>query len=492
MACAKATLGAVTAWPAANGRPSGMQSTNPRLWQSYGLAASTVFLVILLKIVTDFLFGGGPPLILFLSAVMVSARFGGTGPGVAATIPSAFVCAYFYFPPNGSLAIHNPNDVFRLSVFVLEGLALSGLMGSLHTARRRADESTCRALRHEAALRESEERLRLLVESVQDYALITLDSGGHVVSWNAGAERIKGYRADEILGKHFSLFYPPEVVAAGKPDRELVMAEATGRFEEEGWRLRKDGSRFWANVIITPMRDDSGRLRGFAKVTRNDIELMRAYDATIEGWAHALDLRDKETEGHSRRVTEMTVRVAQAMGLDASELVHVRRGALLHDVGKLGIPDAILLKPGPLTDEEWRVMRRHPQYAHDWLSPIAFLHPALDIPYCHHEKWDGTGYPRGLKGLQIPLAARIFAAVDIWDALRSDRPYRARWPEARVLDHIQSLSGTHLNPLVVEAFLRVARGDEVSHQASDGTEPAQDSRPYGDSLADQPGVTVTV
>jgi PAS domain S-box-containing protein len=462
-----------------------MQSTTPRPWQSYGLAISTVALVILLKIVTDSLFGGGPPLILFLSAVMVTARFGGTRPGVASTLLAALVCAYFYFPPSGSMAIHNPNDVFRLSVFVLEGLALSGLMGSLHAARRRADESTCRALRHEAALRESEERLRLLVENVQDYALITLDSGGHVVSWNTGAERIKGYSADEILGKHFSLFYPPEVVAAGKPELELVMAEATGRFEEEGWRLRKDGSRFWANVIITPMRDDSGRLRGFAKVTRNDIELMRAYDATIEGWAHALDLRDKETEGHSRRVTEMTMRVAQAMRLDANELVHVRRGALLHDVGKLGIPDAILLKPGPLTEEEWRVMRRHPQHAYDWLSPIAFLHLALDIPYCHHEKWDGTGYPRGLKGQQIPLSARIFAAVDIWDALRSDRPYRARWPEARVLDHIRSLSGTHLDPLVVESFLRVARSDEISDQASDGIE----SVPYGNSPADQLGVS---
>jgi PAS domain S-box-containing protein len=462
-----------------------MQSTNPRPWQSYGLAVSTVGLVILLKIVTDSLFGGGPPLILFLSAVMVTARFGGAGPGVAATILASIICAYFFFPPSGSLAIDSPNDVFRLSVFILEGLALSGLMGSLHAARKRAVESTCRALRHEAALRESEERLRLLVENVQDYALITLDSGGHVVSWNTGAERIKGYSADEILGKHFSLFYPPEVVAAGKPELELVMAEATGRFEEEGWRLRKDGSRFWANVIITPMRDDSGRLRGFAKVTRNDIELMRAYDATIEGWAHALDLRDKETEGHSRRVTEMTMRVAQAMRLDANELVHVRRGALLHDVGKLGIPDAILLKPGPLTEEEWRVMRRHPQHAYDWLSPIAFLRLALDIPYCHHEKWDGTGYPRGLKGQQIPLSARIFAAVDIWDALRSDRPYRARWPEARVLDHIRSLSGTHLDPLVVESFLRVARSEKISDQASDGIE----SVPYGNSTSDQLGVS---
>jgi HD-GYP domain-containing protein (c-di-GMP phosphodiesterase class II) len=183
-------------------------------------------------------------------------------------------------------------------------------------------------------------------------------------------------------------------------------------------------------------------------------------DATIEGWSRALSLRDKETEGHSRRVTAMSLRLARAMGLSEAELVHVRRGALLHDIGKMGIPDAILHKPGPLTDEEWEVLRRHPQYAHDWLAPIPALRPALDIPYGHHERWDGTGYPRGLKGEQIPLAARIFAVVDVWDALRSDRPYRAGWPEARVCAHIRTLAGTHLDPKVVEAFLRVRAADE--------------------------------
>ncbi|NTV62920.1 MAG: response regulator, partial [Oscillochloris sp.] len=161
--------------------------------------------------------------------------------------------------------------------------------------------------------------------------------------------------------------------------------------------------------------------------------LLAAYDATIEGWVYALDLRDKETEGHSKRVTELTVRIAQVAGVSNEELVHIRRGALLHDVGKLGIPDAILLKPGKLTDEEWTIMRQHPQYAYDMLAPIAYLRPALDIPFCHHEKWDGTGYPRGLKGDEIPLAARWFAVVDVWDALRSDRPYRQGWPEERVL-----------------------------------------------------------
>jgi putative nucleotidyltransferase with HDIG domain len=185
--------------------------------------------------------------------------------------------------------------------------------------------------------------------------------------------------------------------------------------------------------------------------------LALAYDATIEGWSHALDLRDKETEGHTLRVTEMTERLARSMGITEAELVHFRRGALLHDIGKMAIPDSILLKPGPLTDEEWAIMRKHPTYAYELLWPIAHLRPALDIPYCHHEKWDGTGYPRGLKGEGIPLPARIFAVGDVWDALRSQRPYRRAWPEELVLEHIRSLSGTHFDPLMVELFLRVAQ-----------------------------------
>ena len=147
----------------------------------------------------------------------------------------------------------------------------------------------------------------------------------------------------------------------------------------------------------------------FEGMQRSNLELALAYDATIEGWSHALDLRDKETEGHTQRVTEMTVRLARAMGIADAELAHVRRGALLHDIGKMGVPDSILLKPGPLTEEEWVLMRQHPLFAYDLLSPIAYLRPALDIPYCHHEHWDGTGYPRGLKGEEIPLTARLFA-----------------------------------------------------------------------------------
>jgi response regulator RpfG family c-di-GMP phosphodiesterase len=184
-------------------------------------------------------------------------------------------------------------------------------------------------------------------------------------------------------------------------------------------------------------------------------ELAEAYDSTLEGWSRALELRDQETDGHTRRVTEMTLFLARAMGMSGDELIHVRRGALLHDIGKMAIPDGILLKAGPLSEKEWSVMRHHPTYAHDLLAPIRYLWPAMDIPYCHHERWDGTGYPRGLKGEEIPLAARIFAVVDAWDALRSDRPYHRALPEAEVRSQLRALAGTQFDPKVVEAFLRV-------------------------------------
>jgi HD-GYP domain-containing protein (c-di-GMP phosphodiesterase class II) len=189
------------------------------------------------------------------------------------------------------------------------------------------------------------------------------------------------------------------------------------------------------------------------EVGRHTTELVRAYDETIEGWSRALDLRDHETEGHSVRVTEMTLRLARLTGMSEQDLVQVRRGALLHDIGKVGIPDAILLKPGPLDESEWTVMRRHPGFAGDLLSPIEFLQPALSIPLSHHERWDGTGYPAGLTGEAIPFSARLFAVVDIWDALRSERPYRKAWNTDRVRSHVKDLCGTHLDPAVVKLFL---------------------------------------
>ena len=202
----------------------------------------------------------------------------------------------------------------------------------------------------------------------------------------------------------------------------------------------------------------------FDNLQKSNNDLTLAYDENIEGWSRALDLRDKETEGHTQRVMEITIRLAKALGLSREELVHVRRGALLHDIGKMGIPDNILLKSGSLSEDEWQIMRLHPDYAFDLLSPIAFLKPALDIPYCHHEKWDGSGYPRGLKGEHIPLTARIFAVADVWDALRSDRPYRAAWPESKVVEYIREQAGSHFDPSIVEAFLN-------DYLADEGTQP---------------------
>lgn len=193
----------------------------------------------------------------------------------------------------------------------------------------------------------------------------------------------------------------------------------------------------------------------------SNLELSLAYDKTIEGWSHALDLKDKETEGHTQRVTEWTIKLATLAGMSEAEIVHIRRGALLHDIGKMGIPDHILLKPDKLSDEEWQQMRMHTVYAYNMIKPIEFLRPAIDIPYCHHEKWDGSGYPRGLIGEQIPYAARLFAIIDVWDAVTSDRPYRKAWSPEQALEYIKSESGKQFDPAIVEIFLKIV--DELKN-----------------------------
>ena len=198
----------------------------------------------------------------------------------------------------------------------------------------------------------------------------------------------------------------------------------------------------------------------FENLQRSNQELSLAYDTTLEGWGKALELRDKETEGHTRRVTELTVRLARRLNVNDSDITHIHRGVLLHDIGKMGVPDQILRKTGPLDDSEWEQMRKHPQYAYDLLYPIAYLRPALDIPYCHHEKWDGSGYPRGLKGEKIPLAARIFAIVDVWDALLSDRPYRKTWPRERAIEYITKEAGTRFDPIITRVFLEMMSESE--------------------------------
>ena len=195
----------------------------------------------------------------------------------------------------------------------------------------------------------------------------------------------------------------------------------------------------------------------FDDLQESNAELEIAYQATLEGWVRALDLRDKETEGHTRRVTALTQRLAQIMGVDDSAILHITRGALLHDIGKMAIPDGVLLKPGDLSPEERLLIQKHPVYAYEMLNPIKFLRPALDIPYCHHEKWDGSGYPRHLKGEEIPFAARIFSVVDVWDALTSNRPYRGPMKKEEAREYIKEQSGKHFEPQVVELFLKIIK-----------------------------------
>lgn len=252
--------------------------------------------------------------------------------------------------------------------------------------------------------------------------------------------------SDFVLREGFRSYHAFPLVAKNEVKGVLEIYHRSPLEVSEEWRG-------FAEMLAgqTAIAIDNAML--FANLTRSNSDLRLAYERTLEGWSRALDLRDDETQGHTERVAEVTVHLARAMAMSEEELLHVRRGALLHDMGKMGIPDAILRKPGPLTEEEWAIMRRHPVYAYELLSPIPFLRPALDIPHCHHERWDGTGYPRGLRGEEIPLSARVFSVVDAWDALRSDRPYRKGLPDDRVRDMIREGAGTQFDPRVVEAFL---------------------------------------
>jgi PAS domain S-box-containing protein/putative nucleotidyltransferase with HDIG domain len=216
---------------------------------------------------------------------------------------------------------------------------------------------------------------------------------------------------------------------------------------------------FSRNVVFGIIQDITVRKNAEDERNKSAEELRVAYDATIEGWSQAMDLRDEDTEGHTQRVTATTLKLAREIGIPEERLIYIRWGTLLHDIGKLGVPDSILLKPDSLTPEEWSVMRKHPEYAYRMLHPVEYLRPAMDIPYCHHERWDGTGYPRGLKGEEIPLAARIFAVIDVWDALTSDRPYRKAWPKEKAFKYILDQSDKHFDPQVLKVFVQFMEGE---------------------------------
>ena len=256
--------------------------------------------------------------------------------------------------------------------------------------------------------------------------------------------------------ENFVSYYNVPLIAKGQVKGMLDIFNRTPLNPDQDWYnfLETLGGQAAIAIDNTSLLED---------LHHSNVELTLAYDNTLEGWSKALDLRDKETEGHTQRVVEMTLQIAQVLRIQEEELIHLRRGALLHDIGKMGIPDSILLKPGPLTNEDWEIMHRHPLYAHEMLYPITHLRPALDIPYCHHEHWDSAGYPRKLKGKEIPLAGRIFAVVDVWDALTSDRPYRKAWTAKKALNYILNQSGKHFDPQIVDIFMTLIKNELINH-----------------------------
>ncbi len=326
--------------------------------------------------------------------------------------------------------------------------------------------------RMQFALAEREAQFRLLAENSSDM-ISRHDKKGTFLYVSPASYALTGYRPEELIGKRVIPFVHPE-------DSENLLKLLNSLNDPSvaiPYRARhKNGEYVWlettAKVILdqnnnateiqASSRDITERKQAQMALQSTNIalkqanqDLSQAYESTIAGWVMALDLRDHETEGHTQRVTEMTVRLARKLGCTDEEIIHIRRGAQLHDIGKMGIPDEILLKPGPLTEEEWVIMRRHPQYAYQMLSPIAYLNQALIIPYSHHERWNGSGYPHRLKGQEIPLFARLFAVVDVWDALSSDRPYRKRIPPKDVVDYLQQESGKLFDPDIVQTFLSI-------------------------------------
>ena len=251
-----------------------------------------------------------------------------------------------------------------------------------------------------------------------------------------------------LASENFVAYYCVPLVAKGEMRGVMELFNRTAIKPDQEWLDFMKNLAGRATIAL----DNGFLLSNFKRVNE---DLVDAYDITIEGWARALEMRDLETEGHSRRVTNLTINLATKMGIDANHMEHIRRGALLHDIGKMGIPDNVLFKPGPLDDTEWEVMRRHPTYAFKMLCNINFLSPALDIPYFHQERWNGSGYPCGLKGEDIPLPARIFAVVDVWDALTSTRPYRPKWSVEQTAAYLKENAGTLFDPTVVDTFLSI-------------------------------------
>jgi len=308
--------------------------------------------------------------------------------------------------------------------------------------------------------------------------VVILDNKNLIVDANTSMLDLLEKKPDDVIGKPakevFATFPIPikqyMQVSYARTEANFVIGGTTICYELTVWPLyneRKEMTgRIYISHDITAQKELERELRKLNaeledRVRSRTSELAEAYDTTLEGWARALELRDKETEGHSRRVTEITLKIARIMKISEEDIEHIRRGAILHDIGKMSVPDEILHKPGKLTDQERDIIKEHPDTAYKLLSPIPFLKKALVIPYSHHEKWDGTGYPQGLKGDDIPLAARIFAIADVWDAVGSNRSYNQAWPRERTIAHLIEQSGKHFDPVIVNIFLGLIEKGEI-------------------------------
>ncbi len=311
------------------------------------------------------------------------------------------------------------------------------------------------------ALLDSEQRFHIIFENRDVAMMVVSPVDGRIIDLNQVAAEFYGYSTDQMRQMTISQFIPPGYPNTGINLKKLVEENQTKFVRVH--KLVNDELRTVEfhispviinneELIFSILFDITDRKRAEVAVLEKTRELADAYEATLEGWSNALELRERETAGHSKRVVDLTLSICRKLHISEDELIHIQRGALLHDIGKMGIPDNILLKPGPLTSDEWVIMRQHPLYAYRMLSKIPFLTPALDIPYCHHERWNGSGYPRGLSGENIPLAARVFAIVDVWDALISDRPYRPAWTEDVALKYIQDNSGILFDASIVNIF----------------------------------------
>ncbi len=314
----------------------------------------------------------------------------------------------------------------------------------------------------EQALRESEEKHRLLFESANDSIFLMKEDT--FIDCNTRTLSMFGCNREQIIGKSpidFSPEFQPDGQRSQDKARKKINAVLSGKPQFFEWKhSRLDNKFFDAEVSLNLLELDSeiyiqAIVRDITDRKQAEIKIIEAYDNTLEGWAKALELRDKETEGHTRRVTDLTEKLAQQFDISGEKLVDIRRGAILHDIGKLAIPDEILQKPGKLSSNEWKIMTQHPWTGYKLLAPIEFLKGSLDIVLYHHEKWDGSGYLQGLKGEDIPLAARIFAVVDVWDAVQSDRPYKKAWSRSKAIELIKKGSGKHFDPDVIKVFLEL-------------------------------------